>query len=280
MGIIHPANLAEVLAYAIPVVGLMRRNGGSGRRPPARPPAAPAAATASGGAAPASTPLTIITSVSVTQWVRGDLGITIGTGVSAWADQSASAKNFTQATGGAQPTYTASDATLNNQSTLTCDGVAQFMTSTLARAAPATTSLWMSAIVKQIASTSTHQLFGDATGGRFVVRQTASSPNLLSFMNVSGNTNAGLAIGSWGRLETGFTNSTSDYLKLKATNATGTSAGSPGAGTGTRFGVDSGGTLFANFAIAELIICAGLPSGAEITAIDAYYTARYGAGLV
>jgi hypothetical protein len=36
-------------------------------------------------------------------WLRADLGITIGTGVSAWADQSGNGNNFTQATGSAQP---------------------------------------------------------------------------------------------------------------------------------------------------------------------------------
>lgn len=37
-------------------------------------------------------------------WLRADLGITIGTGVSTWADQSGNSANATQATGSKQPT--------------------------------------------------------------------------------------------------------------------------------------------------------------------------------
>lgn len=58
-------------------------------------------------------------------WVRADLGVTIGTGVSAWADQSGTGdtnKNLVQGTGANQPTFNASDAGYNNKPTLTFDG--------------------------------------------------------------------------------------------------------------------------------------------------------------
>jgi hypothetical protein len=64
-------------------------------------------------------------------WLRSSLGITIGTGVSAWADQSGYGNNFVQATGGLQPTYTAVNGNFNGQpsvnpvaagSVLTCAG--------------------------------------------------------------------------------------------------------------------------------------------------------------
>jgi hypothetical protein len=51
-------------------------------------------------------------------WLRSDLGITIGTGVSAWADQSGNGNNVVQATGSKQPTYSASDAAFNGQASL------------------------------------------------------------------------------------------------------------------------------------------------------------------
>jgi hypothetical protein len=51
------------------------------------------------------------------------LGITIGTGVSAWADQTSNANHFTNAVGATQPNYTASDANLNGQPAVVCDVV-------------------------------------------------------------------------------------------------------------------------------------------------------------
>lgn len=49
-------------------------------------------------------------------WLRGDAGITIGTGVSQWADQSGNGRNFTQGTGPKQPL---NSNTLNGLAVLT-----------------------------------------------------------------------------------------------------------------------------------------------------------------
>lgn len=54
-----------------------------------------------------------------------DLGVTLDTGVSAWADQSGvgdTNRNLTQATAGVQPVYTASDAQFNNRGVLDFNG--------------------------------------------------------------------------------------------------------------------------------------------------------------
>ncbi len=54
-------------------------------------------------------------------WLRADLGTTIATGVSVWADQSGNAdvnRNALQATGSKQPTLNVSDPAFNNRSTL------------------------------------------------------------------------------------------------------------------------------------------------------------------
>ncbi len=54
-------------------------------------------------------------------WLRADKGITIGTGVHIWADQSGTAdsnKNVSQATGSAQPTVNSADSSYNGQATL------------------------------------------------------------------------------------------------------------------------------------------------------------------
>ncbi|NII27792.1 T9SS type A sorting domain-containing protein [Pseudoflavitalea sp. X16] len=55
-------------------------------------------------------------------WYRGDKGVTLGTGVSAWTDQSASGKDATQATTGAQPVYNTTSNLINFNPTLSFDG--------------------------------------------------------------------------------------------------------------------------------------------------------------
>lgn len=51
-------------------------------------------------------------------WLRADMGITIGTGVSAWADQSGRGNNVTQGTGSKQPTLNAADAAYAGKASL------------------------------------------------------------------------------------------------------------------------------------------------------------------
>ena len=62
-----------------------------------------------------------------TLWLRSDLGITLGTGVSAWADQSGNGHNVTQGTGSKQPTYNATGGP-NNLPYVKGDGISQFLT--------------------------------------------------------------------------------------------------------------------------------------------------------
>jgi len=59
---------------------------------------------------------------NMTLWLRGDMGITQGSGtVSAWADQSGAGNNFSQAVGNKQPTYVAS--AINSLPGMTFDGI-------------------------------------------------------------------------------------------------------------------------------------------------------------
>jgi hypothetical protein len=55
-------------------------------------------------------------------WYRGDKGVTLGTGVSNWADQSASGKDAAQATAASQPVYNTTTNLINFNPSLTFDG--------------------------------------------------------------------------------------------------------------------------------------------------------------
>jgi len=57
-------------------------------------------------------------------WHKSDVGITIGTGVATWADQSGNGNDFGQATLGSQPAYNATDAQYNNKPSISFDGLA------------------------------------------------------------------------------------------------------------------------------------------------------------
>lgn len=63
-------------------------------------------------------------------WYRADKGITLGTGVNGWADQSLSLKDVTQATAGAQPVYNSTTNLINFNPTLTFDGTNDVLSNT------------------------------------------------------------------------------------------------------------------------------------------------------
>jgi len=70
---------------------------------PALLPQIPSGRGQASGSSPTFSPLDI---VGASLWLRADLGITISTGVSAWADQSSAGNIFVQGTAGNQPNYT------------------------------------------------------------------------------------------------------------------------------------------------------------------------------
>lgn len=224
-----------------------------------------------------TTPLTIITSVPVLQWIRGDLGVVLGTGVSTLADQSGNGHHFAQGTGAAQPAYTASDPTLNNQATFTGDG----SNDTLLNATmPNGAGNWMSGIIKTAAWVTNKALWGANAAPECGDVLTISATPILAMFNGSATTNQnnGLAVATWGRIEAHYSGAAS-YLKLIANTVS--SGVSPGVATSTGCALFSTiGVAIGNFGMAERVVCGGKPTPAEITALDAYYTARYGPGFV
>jgi hypothetical protein len=188
--------------------------------------------------------------------------------------------NLTQGTAGAQPAYNASDAAFNGQPSIQGDGVDDLLVSTLARGAPLTTNPTVTwAIVYQDSWTITEMLFADATAGRFQVRQDGVSPQFKLFNGVLGPANGGMAVGAAKRLEAGSTGSTSDYLKIGSVSVTGTNTGN-NAGTGFRVFASSVPSLWCAGRYAEIVITNDLLTGAEQTDLDAYASARYGAGVL
>jgi hypothetical protein len=203
--------------------------------------------------------------------------------VSAWGDQSANANHFTQFTSTQQPLFTASDATLGNQPTITSDGVDDWMESALARPASGTTPCFISAIIKQVTwSASGRVIIGDATSQKFIINQNTATPQIAQQGTAGVNLNNGLAVNTWGRLEINFAAGANSYTKLKANKVqSGSSEGGGAAGgSAVRLFTSSTAAAFTNIAIFGVVICAGTPTPTEITNLDAYWTSKTIAGLV
>ncbi len=244
------------------------------RRFPNRFRARPAAAAAAGPTTAGS--LSIAAGATVNWNVRADLGVTIGTGVSAWADQSGNARDFTEVTGLSQPLWSATVATFNDQAAITFDGVDDQLTNTFSRVAPGTTPFWIWIIAQQLTWTADDTLWGD--GGASVL-QGATLGGVRGYNGAFSAQNNNWTLAKLFRVQ--FLNTASDYVKIGATSA-GTSKGNLASGANTVLGAAPGGVRFANVIIAEAMCCNGtLTSIGTLDAdLQAYAIARYGAGVM
>jgi hypothetical protein len=212
------------------------------------------------------------------QGLRGDLGITIVTGVNAWADQSGKGNNAIQGTGTAQPLYTANDATLNNQPTVTADGANDVLASAGLTLDLATEDFYFCAILKQVSWTASDAI--SSGGGVLVPRvgQSGVSPGLAQLASVVTNINNAGTVGSWFRVEAFFSTTVgTSYLKVGGTQV---QTGNPGTGTRTSSSLFAAtAALFSNTSMAEFFVVKRAigsgPTGGERTNADAYLQSRY-----
>ena len=232
---------------------------------------------AAGAAAP-STPLTIISSVPVLAWFRGDLGITIATGVAAWANQQAGQPTFdmNQGTGGLQPSFNATGGP-NSTPIVTGAGVSPFLLSPYTPVAPATTNLFFWLIFRRDVA---------SIGNEAIVTASGASTNRFSVRHSTGNVGAingtaltvAMAATVWRRAEVNWTGSVADYLKIGSTqNGPGVTMGNNAATGALSMFATSTGVLPGASSIAELVITQGAPT--ELAALNTYCDTRYGAGL-
>lgn len=226
--------------------------------------------------------------LTVRGWYNASVStsITIATGVSQWSDLHSSGNNFTQATGADQPTYNTGISAIKSRSSVLGDGTSDFMTcTTYACPAPGTTPVYMWFIYRSVVW----------TAGRVVVSSTsATQSNCLLVHNavspaMRGNNgtlleNAGPTVGTWNRCEMQFQNTTSDYVKIAATNATGTAMGnnSQGLGAGgdrTFFSRGGGGASFCQAEVTCLLQTEGTANNRFRTFADYWITNYFGAGV-
>jgi hypothetical protein len=233
------------------------------------------------GRIPTITKLTAPSSViavlgSAAWYVDAALGITIGTGVSAWADQSGNGRNFTQATGSLQPLLIAS--AINGQPSVKADGVDDFLQNSFARVAPGTTPFYMWFLMRQNTWTFPRALYGD---GGSTLQENATTPGITAFNGTTGPQNNGLTVGSFKLVEVQYRNSTADYLSIGSVSVTGTNLGNqPGSGGKVGLFASATGTTPSDLEICECGCFLGIPSSGQRSQIASYMSNRYGASVL
>ncbi len=224
------------------------------------------------------TPLSILGQSNLHFWLRADRGVTIGTGVSAWADQSGNGVDFSQATGSKQPAFSSS-AGPNSQAAITGDGTDDFLANAaLDLAAPGTTPLTMWMICKAVTWTANKGICGAGTWP--IIYQVTSTPRIQQFAGGNANANDSLTLGDWRLVEGNFKASIADYLRVGSNKVTGQSASNADPAAGATIFSRAAGTTCMNVVIAEIFWAKKTLSAGEITALDAYASARYGSGVL
>jgi len=210
-------------------------------------------------------------------WYRADKGITIGAGVSAWADQSGTGdanKNMAQATGSRQPTFNASDAAYNGKSTLSLASASvQFLASnawTVSLSQPFTVF-----VVGNDDGSINEQLYFDAQQG---AAQESTIFNLdgttYHMLNGAPSIN-GSAISNAKRVLGGIFNGASSSLFNNAKTAVAT--GTVGAFnlTGLTAGASLAASVSLNGKLAELIVYNSALTQSQVNQVLAYCGSRY-----
>ncbi len=224
------------------------------------------------------TPLTILGSLA--WWVRADPGITTGTGVSAWADQSGNGVNFTQGTGSAQPAFVA--GAINGKPTVLFDSVDDVMSASWARSAPGTQPFYIWFVARQVTWIASRGLLGDYAAGPegFIVQGVTGAPNLAQFAGANVNQNTAASLNTFFRFEEYFSNSAASYQKIGSTEVSGGNPGNAVGGGTLQLGAYGNSSSRSNVEFAEAFAFLGAPTASQRAALDAYCTSRYGAGLV
>ncbi len=231
--------------------------------------------------ASATDPLTIITSTTPWFYLVGDLGITIGTGISLWEDQSAANADASQGTGSAQPARNA--AALNGHDTVLFDGGSDVLNfASLDLMAPGTQNIWFWAVFRQVTWTTNDSLYGGNSTTVTRLRQGGAGTPVLGATNgTTGPDNTGAIVNTWTRLEHLFKNTTGDYVKLASTTVTGTNTGNtnPAAnafclGAHSTVAGGAGNTEWAAFGAWK-----AEPTSPEKSELDSWVTSFFGASV-
>jgi hypothetical protein len=237
-----------------------------------------------GGGGPSATPLTIFGS-SVELWLRADLGVTIGTGVSAWADQSGKGRHCTQAAGSQQPSVVSSwkngkpaldfvpgssQVLANASGAILANGAAYSLFIVGAKDRDPDVTDYNDQLFRIVATAfHKHQVMLTA-GQRYAAGSNAVDVTLTGTFGCGTNP----FYASW--VEPGNTDATVVAFRMNgAAKTTTTQLNDLSAVTGYQVGGTS--VSFLDGKVAEVILVSGVATAAQVAAMGAYHVAFWGA---
>lgn len=257
------ASTAEVIRYASPF----------SRRPVPRLNRGRVSRRSSGGGGAPFNPETGLSGVTTLGVYDPAKLVTVATGVSSWGNSSGGPMGaLAQASGPAQPTLTATDATLDNNPTITADGVGQWLTTAYDPPAPGTTPLYVYAIVKLVTFATTRLILATNSTTSAQVRTTTVADTVRAQNGTIGGA-VTMTPGTWYRMKVLFSGTAADFLRV--------GAGQDGPGTG--FGNTDpsaisvfaafAGSAFANASLGYLVYSTGEPT--NVATLDTWAAARF-----
>lgn len=206
--------------------------------------------------------------------VQSDLGVTIATGVSAWADQSGNGNSFAQAGGTQQPTLSAG---LNGHQGILFDGSNDELDNTTL-VWPAITAARI--VYRRTSWVASSAVFGPNTNAASPAMYYPTSATARRLVAVDdAGANNGAPDGTWVRGRALFNNTAGEYLRLGATTTSGANLGSTRTGTGVRlaFSAFGGFVQFLNMEILLFQVYNAELSAPQDAALDAAIASFYGA---
>lgn len=215
-------------------------------------------------------------------WLRADMGITLATGVSAWADQSVSGYDVSQAAGANQPAYNAADADINNHPSIDFDGVNDSLTNLAMSLSSASYTMFVAC--NPAAPSSQHWPWSMGTGAAGANEELSfcvSNVDVPHWRIDNGTTFAvdtTTTLPGW-HVWSGYTDGDDHRIWVDGSEGT---ASSTSVTLGTidrmRVGARSNGAPFSDTTIAEIVLYGRKLSAPERQLVERYMLTRYGLG--
>jgi hypothetical protein len=221
--------------------------------------------------------LDVVSAANVIGYLQADFGISLATGVSAWASQIGGVTlDMAQGTGANQPAYSANDATLWGRPSVTGDGSNDFMTNTWNPDPPGTTPSWFHFIFKPITWLANKRFIG----GIGVGVQAIATPQMRNSNGTNGGT-VSPVLNTWNRGEALFNNTVGDYLiaGARAGIATGTNTGNTNVAANAVQLFAGGGTNNGNMACNRLLIMNADPTALQKAIFDGLELAHFNGNI-
>jgi len=210
-------------------------------------------------------------------WYRADLGVTIATGVSAWADQSGSGdanKNVAQATGSKQPTRNTSDAAYNLKPTLSFASAAlqNLASGAWAVAPPKPCTVFF---VGNDDGSATNQAAIDDLASYGMLLETNEGAAVGFDIYAGAQLNSGVARSASPRVYGAIFNGATSQTFVSANTASATGAAGTAGATGITLGSTHNNASYWNGKLAEIAVYNRVISASEISQLNAYLGTRY-----